>query len=428
MTLRYLGACIVTLSVFAGGLFSGAVVANDAILDKPDPYEGLYSFSLNLHRIQNDYIDVIDTPELMHHAVQGMVNNLDEYSHYFPPEEYTQIRKRTDRWSVGAGLQVSDNKVITNIVPHGPASIAGLMVGDKIQRIDGQSVDKWSVGNIRYTLEQELGSRVDVDVSRVNDMISTTIVLDEVESILYSIQPIQPGFVYIQLERFGGDLVQSLQHDIQTLQKQEDAPLKGIILDMRGNPGGNVLEGVRLADWFMDSGQITALSYRDPSANQVHSATSQSSDLLECRLTILINEDTASAAELAAGALQDAGRATLYGVPSHGKGSVQKMYTSETEALKLTVGSFTAGRQTVSKPHPIQPDVLVELNHQNPKELIRSKLQQQGLSSEALKEIEQHLDLLTHTPLPPSIPWHQDFQRRTQMDPQLNAAWQGLIQ
>jgi carboxyl-terminal processing protease len=69
-----------------------------------------------------------------------MVNNLDEYSHYFPPEEYTQIRKRTDRWSVGAGLQISDNKIITNIVPHGPASIAGLMVGDKIQRIDGQSV------------------------------------------------------------------------------------------------------------------------------------------------------------------------------------------------------------------------------------------------------------------------------------------------
>lgn len=284
------------------------------------------------------------------------------------------------------------------------------------------------MGNIRYTLEQELGSRVDIDVSRVDEMFSTTIVLDEVESILYSIQPIQPGFVYIQLERFGGDLVQSLQHDIQTLQQQESVPLQGIILDMRGNPGGNVLEGVHLADWFLDSGQITALSYRDASTNQVHSATAQSSDLLDCKLAILINGDTASAAELVAGALQDAERATLYGVPSHGKGSVQKMYTSETEALKLTVGSFTAGRQHVSKTHPIQPDILVELKRQDPKEHIRSTLQQQGLSSQALKEIEQQLDLLTHEPLAPSIPWHQDFQRRIQLDPQLNAAWQGLLQ
>ena len=110
------------------------------------------------------------------------------------------------------------------------------MVGDKIQRIDGKSVDKWSVGNIRYTMSQELGSRVDVEVSRAEQIVSATIVLDEVESILYSIQPIQPGFVYIQLERFGGNLVKTLQGDIQTLQKQENTTLKGIILDLRGNP------------------------------------------------------------------------------------------------------------------------------------------------------------------------------------------------
>jgi C-terminal processing protease CtpA/Prc len=140
----------------------------------------------------------------------------------------------------------------------------------------------------------------------------------------------------------------------------------------------------------------------------------------------LINEHSASASELLAGALQFHKRATVVGTPSFGKGSVQKMYTSDTEALKLTVGQFTAGDHTISKKHPVNPDVYVTQTHSDPKIELEQRIQQSSLTSTEKTVMTQYLSQLSSEEGIAPIPWHKDFDIRIDMDPVLQHGWSAV--
>ncbi len=426
MLKRYFKAFGATLLCFSGGITGGVVVANESSDNVVDPYDGFYTFSLNLHRIQNEYIEPVETKDLIFHALSGMVNALDEHSAYFPPEEYQTLQEKTGQWSVGAGLEVNNERIITKIVPHGPASIAGLMVGDQLTKINGRSLADWTAGNIHAAFKKEKGSQIAIEILRDITRVNTTVVLDDVPVVNYSFQPIEPGYAYLSIKRFSGGLTTDILAALQ-LHARTVAPIQGLILDLRNNPGGNVLEGIQLVDAFLKEGPISRLEYRNSQQNQRYNATGQDSDLLGLELVVLINEQSASASELVAGALQEQKRATIVGTKSFGKGSVQKLYTSETEALKLTVGRFTAGTQHISKKQPVTPDIEVHSNMTSPKDALFKEIDQANLSSAQKQIMKQHLAKLSSPDKLTPIPWHHDFETRRALDPVLAEAWQVLV-
>ena len=428
MIVQYLKAFIVTLLCFSLGILSGVVVADGTTTETVDPYDGFYTFSLNLHRIQNEYITTVKTKDLIYNAISGMMNALDKHSVYFPPEEYERFKAKRDTWSVGVGIQVSPERVITEVVPQGPASIAGLMVGDQLSKINGVSLHDWSLGNIKAAFKQEKGTSIDVEVLRSFEPYQTTMVVDDIETLNYEIQQIQPDYVYLSIKRFAGDVSRTVLAELHRLQETQGSPIKGIIIDLRNNPGGNVVDGIQLVDAFLSSGHISTLSYRNAKANQRHEAVANPSDFTEPKLTVLINEDSASAAELVAGALQFHKRAVIVGRPSFGKGSVQKLYTSETEALKLTVGDFTAADLSVSVENPIKPDILVSLPTIDPKMELEQLIKNSTLSKSQKESMLIPLSQLPNRPVKQSIPWHENFTERLNQDPVLSRAWNEINQ
>ena len=187
------------------------------------------------------------------------------------------------------------------------------------------------------------------------------------------------------------------------------------------------MEGIQLVDVFLQEGPISRITYRNTQQNQQYDAVFHDTDFLELELVVLINGQSASAAELVAGALQENKRATIVGTQSFGKGSVQKLYTSDTEALKLTVGRFTAGTQSISNEHPVIPDIQINSNISSPKDALLGEIDQAKLSSAQKQIMRQHLAKLSSPDKLTPIPWHHDFETRCALDPVLSEAWQVLV-
>lgn len=424
MIARYLKAFLLTITSFGTGIFGGMLVANAAQTPEIDPYDGFYTFSLNLHRIQNDYINEVPTTDLIYHAITGMMSALDEHSTYFPPEEYAKLQQRTglNEWSVGMGIQVNKEKVITDITPNSPASLAGLIIGDQFLEINGNSLQDWTLHQIHSALDVEKGSLIDIVITRALTPIEIKLVADEVADINHKIETLPDDVVYVSMKRFTGDSSTNMLSDLrQTL--RDHANVQGIVLDLRNNPGGNVREGIRIADAFLANGPISTIRYRQEKDTQVYRATADPNDILTQKIAILINRNSASAAELFAGALQENQRAIVIGEKSFGKGSVQKMYHSENEALKLTVGTFTAGEHAVSKENPITPDILIAQPHIDPKEALASLITNSSASNEQQQEMQRYLNQLSGVQTPVAFSLHNSLEERLRLDPVLQRAW-----
>jgi carboxyl-terminal processing protease len=169
---------------------------------------------------------------------------LDEHSFYFLFEDYEQFKERTDSWTVGVGVQVNQEKVITEIIPEGPASMAGLMVGDQLSKINGVSLEDWNLGHIRAAFKQDIGTSISVEVMRSFSPFATTLVVDEIPLINYSIIPVEPDLIYVSIKRFSGGISAQIIADLQAANAASKNGLKGVILDLRNNPGGNVNDGI----------------------------------------------------------------------------------------------------------------------------------------------------------------------------------------
>ena len=295
------------------------------------------------------------------------------------------------------------------------------MIGDQLSKIDDVSLQNWSLSQIRSALKKEKGTAIEIEVLRSFKPFQTRVVVDEIQTFNHQIYEIQPGYAYLLIKRFAGNCSKIALADLRNLEDQNGTPLQGIILDLRNNPGGNVGDGIALADAFLSNGHISTLSYRN--SNQRHEAVSSPLDFSEAQMVVLINEGSASAAELVAGALQFNDRATIVGVPSFGKGSVQKLYTSETEALKLTVGDFTAGDKTVSPDEPIQPDITIAPPTIDPKLALQQLIQNSTLTTSEKEAMLIPLSQLPNRPSNSPIPWHSNFSLRLEQDIVLARAW-----
>ena len=360
-------AFLLTLAVLAGGLFLGQWTGKAVYAQVQAPYEGLDTFTRALTQIQVNYVEERSTEQLVQAAIAGMTDALDEQSAYFDPEAYARLKEHTEGTGSGIGVTVQpseDGLLITEIIQGGPAGLAGVVEGDLLVAIDGQLILDWSLEKVAKRIQGPRGSEVLLLVRRKGDAFSIPVIRDQVHTSAVQGRLVHAGLGYIRLEHFQRRSGQELLDEKARLESLSGGQLQGLVIDLRSNPGGLLEEAVIVSNHFLDSGTIVETEGRlGQATNQVHTATAENTDT-QTRVIILINGMSASASEIVAGSLQEAGRAQLVGQVSYGKGSVQSYYEyPDNSALKLTIARYLLGSgRHLERGKGIEPDHLVALD------------------------------------------------------------------
>ena len=356
-----------------------------------------------------------------------MVDQLDEHSWYIPPEQYKLVQREAEGWSVGVGIEINSEHTILRVIPSSPAAIAGLMAGDQLTQIDGISIKRKSVVKIQHLLKGERGSTVKIHYQRDGIEVEQEVIRDHI--LLANVEVFDLGNknVYVQLNRFKKGCVQEIRSKLQELYPLNT--ISGVILDLRDNPGGFVEDGVRLVDLFLEKGTIITVEGRQETVIASYEAEKNSTDIIDAKLFVLINKNSASASEITAGALQAHKRATLIGTKSYGKGSMQQMFEfTNGSALKLTISKYVLPNGFhIDKRTPLEPDIFVSNQLENPKKELINSIKALDIPLKKKKFIIQRLSMLSNHRSSAPIPRSEDFQYRLDNDPQLKAAWNHLI-
>lgn len=349
--------------VFSGGLLAGSGVVRSAFGQAHDAYDGLDTYALALNKVEQVYVEEISPLALVHASIRGMVDTLDPHSLWLSPDDYQALQERADGRYLGIGVELGGTGdaqiVIQAVTPRGPAALAGVTSGDILTAVDGQPLHMLDPGSVQALLAGNIGEPVELTLLRGSETLTVTVVRDEVVDVSIAGERLAGDIGYVRVEHFHRRVAAETNYAIQELQRV--APLQGLILDLRDNPGGLITEAVDMVDLFVSEGTIVEVRRRGQ-APEVFSASS--GDDLSLPLVVLINRGSASASELVAGALQDHGRATIIGTPSYGKGSMQHVYRfSDGSALKLTVARYYLPSGAPIQPDMgLQPDQLVELS------------------------------------------------------------------
>ena len=335
-----------------------------------DAYEELKVFSDVIELIEREYVDEVDTKELIQKAIQGMVNSLDPHSSLLPQEAFEDLQIDTKGKFTGIGIHITmKDGFVTVISPieDTPAFNAGIKAQDKIIKVDGKPTkDLREAVNM---MRGPKGTSVKVTILRegVKDPLEFELVRDVIP--IQSVKSIilEPGYGYIRLSNFTGTTTAEMEKALRKMEKAKD-PLRGLVLDLRNNGGGLLNQSLKVADLFLDEGKILSIKGRNPKNTKEFDA-SVSPVKRNYPLVVLINGGSASASEIVAGALQDHKRAVIVGTTSFGKGSVQTVESlRDGSGLKLTIARYytPSGRSIQAK--GIQPDIYLKHRVLNPEE------------------------------------------------------------
>lgn len=299
-----------------------------------------------LRDLNNYYVDSLSPFALMRTSVDAMTGSLDPYTTFYPQEEVSDLKFQTTGKYGGTGIAIrrEDHQVIiTDVLQDSPAGLAGLRPGDRIEQIDGKAIDSLSADSISDMLRGEPGTSVVVGIYRpyLHQRFTVKLMRAEIglRSVPYAFR-LQNNVGYIRLQQFTEGCSQQVRQALDSL-KSLPGGLRALIIDLRGNPGGLLEEAVKTANLFVDPGQtIVSLRGRVRAWNQTYRTTERADDD-SIPLAILINHQSASAAEILAGALQDLDRALIIGQKSYGKGLVQSTYDLPYDTkLKITTARY----------------------------------------------------------------------------------------
>ena len=317
-----------------------------------------------LERIGREYVDVIDDSQLLESAIRGVLGELDSHSRYLAPDDYDDIRISTSGNYSGVGLDVSfeSGKVIVVTPLDGtPAQRAGILPGDMLVSVDDILVDEKHVEDTIGRMRGLPGTGVTVNVVREgeDEPLRFALIRSEIRVKTVRSEYLGNGFGYIRLTGFSDRTADDLTDAAKDLQIQAESELRGVVLDLRNNPGGVLDAAVDIADAFLERGLIVRGTGRIREARFTHYATP--GDVLSgVELAVLINGGSASASEIVAGALQENDRARLVGETTFGKGSVQTiMPLSEGRAIKLTTSRYLTPSGRSINGTGIEPDIVV---------------------------------------------------------------------
>jgi carboxyl-terminal processing protease len=336
------------------------------------PWEEAHLFAEVFERIKRDYVDAVDDHKLVENAIRGMVSGLDSHSAFLDNEEFEEIRLSTMGSYPGVGIEVAADGTAVKIVHPingSPAERAGIQAGDLISQIDGIDVGADAGGAISR-MRGDAGTIVRLTVRRPSTGEVKEYDLRRAEVAVHSVQEqtLAPGYGYVRITEFSETTPQDLDAAVARLKQSNPAGIKGLVLDMRNNPGGVLEAGVAVADAFLDHGVIVTAEGRTPDARFRMDATA-GDVLLGAPLVVLVNGGTASAAEIVAGALKDHCRAEIIGHRTYGKGTVQTVMPLSRGALKLTTSRYFTPSGASIHDKGILPDLVIEGREQPPEEL-----------------------------------------------------------
>ncbi|WP_302140045.1 S41 family peptidase [Halomonas alkalicola] len=326
------------------------------------PVEEIQTFAEVFERIKRAYVEEVDDATLLRNAMRGMLSELDPHSAFLDREQFQSLRESTQGEFGGIGIEVGlEDGQLTVITPidDTPASRAGLQARDQILSIDDTPTERLSLQEAVNLMRGEPGTRIELTILRRGESSPRTVTLTRevirTESVRSEL--LEPGYGYLRVTQFQTRTGDQVAEQIRRLERE--APLSGLVLDLRNNPGGVLQAAVGVADAFLDSGLIVYTEGRLPDTEMQFSA-SPGSAAPEVPLVVLINGGSASAAEIVAGALQDQRRAVVMGTESFGKGSVQQiMPLGNGEGLKLTTALYYTPNGRSIQAQGIEPDVEV---------------------------------------------------------------------
>ncbi|WP_221799991.1 S41 family peptidase [Oceanobacter mangrovi] len=333
------------------------------------PLEELRNFAEAFERIRSSYVEEVDDETLFGYAINGMLTALDPHSVYLQPEDFSELRETTTGKFGGLGLEVGQQDglvLVITPIDDTPAQKAGIKAGDLIVTLDGEAVVGMSLGEAIEKMRGEPGSPITLEIRRDNEptLLSFTVERDEIKVRSVRSKLLSDDIGYIRITQFQEETGAELN---KTLKKwQDDKAVKGVILDLRNNPGGVLDAAVDVSNAFLDNGLIVYTEGRAASSKLKFSANSDTT-ARDLPLIVLINGGSASASEIVAGALQDHKRAVLVGTQSFGKGSVQTVLPlANDKAIKLTTARYftPSGRSIQAK--GIEPDIWVEQSDVTP--------------------------------------------------------------
>ncbi len=370
----------VSLGVLAGALTTVSLqtVARNAVA--PLPLEELQQLAAVFGMIKTDYVEPVDEKKLITDAISGMVSSLDPHSQYFDKKSYKEFREGTAGRFVGVGIEITQEDGLVKVVSPiegSPAHRAGLKTNDLITRIDDTAVKGLTLNEAVKRMRGEPNTKVVLTIFRKDENRSfpVTIVREEIKTQSVKAKVIEPGYAWIRLSQFQERTVDDFARKIDEIYKQESG-LKGLVLDLRNDPGGLLDAAVAISAAFLPenvtvvstNGQLAESKFTFKAAPEFYQRRGNSdplkrlpASLKKVPLVVLVNEGSASASEIVAGALQDHKRATIMGSQTFGKGSVQTVRPLGPDTgLKITTARYytPSGRSIQAK--GILPDVMVD--------------------------------------------------------------------
>lgn len=345
-------------------LISGSGFFRELSADTEETYKSLKIFSDVIEILEKNYVEPVDTKELIQKAIQGMVHGLDPHSTYLLAEDYELLQDDTKGEFSGIGIVINMDKGLLTVVSPiegTPAHQVGIKAGDIIFKVDGKPTNEMTISEAVKAIKGPIGTTVKLTIVRkdtpkpIDFTVTRNIIpVESVRNIM-----LKPGYGYVRIYNFTEKTTVDLLDALKRIESEEPK-LQGLVIDLRDNPGGLLPEAIGVTDLFLDDGIILSIKGRLEEHNQVYKAQKNEIER-KYPIIVLINGGSASAAEIVAGALQDHKRAIVIGTTSFGKGSVQTVRSlRDGSGLKFTIARYytPSGRSIQAK--GIEPDIVLK--------------------------------------------------------------------